>query len=71
MSLFKDTYFVYNGSLTTPPCTLGIHWMVVQEALSISQDQLTRLKEAYHSMPNYRPVQARAGRHVVLVLSYS
>ena len=32
-------YFSYNGSLTTPPCTEGIRWTVVEKALNMSKAQ--------------------------------
>ena len=64
-----DTYFAYKGSLTTPPCTSGIRWIVVQEPLVLSENQLQRLEGLSPSIPTYRPVQARAGRKVVLYSS--
>ena len=32
--------FSYNGSLTTPPCTEGIKWSVVEKAVPMSKAQL-------------------------------
>jgi carbonic anhydrase len=60
-----DTYFTYQGSLTTPPCSSGIRWIVTQEALAISQDQLARLADLSPYKPNYRPIQARGSRTVI------
>lgn len=60
-----NTYFTYQGSLTTPPCSSGIRWIVTQEPLAISQDQLGRLAALYPYVPNYRPLQARGSRQVI------
>ncbi|KAI8838448.1 alpha carbonic anhydrase [Chytriomyces cf. hyalinus JEL632] len=49
-------FYSYTGSLTTPPCTEGVLWMVAREPLVISLGQLKKLREV---MPfNSRPVQA-------------
>ncbi len=52
-----DAYYIYEGSLTTPPCTEGVNWFVRKEAIEVSAAQLDALKKA---MPanNARPVQA-------------
>lgn len=33
-------HFAYHGSLTTPPCTEGVHWIVMQDKISIAQAQI-------------------------------
>lgn len=53
-------YYTYMGSLTTPPCTEGVLWMVMREPLSVSAAQIA-IFARLHPM-NARPVQRTAGR---------
>lgn len=57
-------YFFYQGSLTTPPCTEGVRWLVMQEPITMSSDQIDALREAI-GFDNYRPTQALNGRVVL------
>ncbi len=49
------TAWRYRGSLTTPPCTEGVTWMIFTESLSLSRDQIRAFAAIYPN--NYRPVQ--------------
>jgi carbonic anhydrase len=55
-------YFTYIGSLTTPPCTEGVRWIVLKTPVQVSEAQI-RFFARLHPM-NARPVQAAAGRIV-------
>ena len=55
-------YFTYMGSLTTPPCSEGVLWMVMKQPVPISSDQLSIFARLYPM--NARPVQPAAGRIV-------
>lgn len=48
-------YYQYLGSLTTPPCTEGVLWMVIKQPTQISAAQLRLFQQLYPS--NARPVQ--------------
>ena len=53
----SKNYYRFNGSLTTPPCTEGVRWLVMKSPLSVSQAQVEQFSKAIgHS--NNRPVQA-------------
>jgi len=55
--------FTYNGSLTTPPCIETVHWVILNQPIILSEQEVNRLKG---QMPkdNYRNVQALNGRTV-------
>lgn len=46
----------YPGSLTTPPCTEGVTWSVLEQPITWSAEQVTALA-AHFAEPNNRPVQ--------------
>ena len=45
----------YRGSLTTPPCTEGVSWIVMTEPVTLSAAQIAAFGALYAR--NYRPVQ--------------
>jgi carbonic anhydrase len=53
-------YFTYMGSLTTPPCSEGVLWMVMKNPVSISPEQIGIFTRLYPM--NARPIQAASGR---------
>ncbi|KAI8109113.1 hypothetical protein M9435_005528 [Picochlorum sp. BPE23] len=50
-------YIWYKGSLTTPPCTENVSWLVGVEPVSIGPDQLERFVEFGDMQRNARAVQ--------------
>ena len=58
-SLF-GTYYRYDGSLTTPPCSEDVKWIVLKTPIEMSEAQITAFKAIIHD--NNRPVQPLNGR---------
>ncbi|KAK2181607.1 hypothetical protein NP493_389g01003 [Ridgeia piscesae] len=58
----KASYWYYPGSLTTPPCSESVTWIVYKDAISMSEAQLAAFRKITPS--NYRPVQSLGGRKV-------
>ncbi len=56
------SYFAYSGSLTTPPCSESVSWMVLKTPVEVSGDQVAVLASLVGN--NARPVQALNGRTV-------
>ncbi|KAJ4428165.1 hypothetical protein ANN_24180 [Periplaneta americana] len=68
---FPSDYVTYLGSLTTPPCSEVVTWIVSSRPLTISHSQLSKfrhLSSADGEMENnFRPVQPTNGRPVFYV----
>lgn len=57
----KDHY-AYSGSLTTPPCTEGVQWIVLKEPMHVTQQDVDQFVQIIG--PNARPVQPLRDRQV-------
>ena len=55
-------YYTYMGSLTTPPCTEGVLWLVMKQPVTLSPEQAAIFGRLYPM--NARPIQPGSGRLV-------
>jgi len=68
-----NTFYTYDGSLTTPGCTQGVRWSVLAGGGQVSRAAVTRLHQVIAQFPNYdgypnnnRPLQPLNGRVIRL-----
>ena len=57
-------YYRFNGSLTTPPCTEGVVWLVMKQPVVATAEQVKIFTDIM-GHPNNRPVQAFNARPVL------
>ena len=60
----KATTYRYSGSLTTPPCTESVTWLVMTEPVILSVWQLSEYERLLHN--NHRPLQSLNQRDIQL-----
>jgi len=58
----SSAYYTFAGSLTTPPCSEGVTWFVLQHPTGVSANEITRFAKLYPK--NARPVQPLNGREI-------
>ena len=56
-------YYTYMGSLTTPPCTEGVQWVVMRSPVTMSPEQIELFARIYPM--NARPLQQASGRRIL------
>lgn len=54
----RDGLCSYEGSLTTPPCTEGVHWIVSSTHPHVSKSQVAKYRKILGKRFNNRPLQA-------------
>ena len=55
-------YYTYMGSLTTPPCSEGVLWMVMKQPVQLAASQIGIFARLYPM--NARPIQKVSGRMI-------
>jgi len=55
-------HFSYHGSLTTPPCTEGVQWIVLRDPIAMSAQQIAQFVSIIGH--NARPIQSLHGRSI-------
>jgi len=56
-------YYTYMGSLTTPPCSEGVQWVVMRAPQAMTAEQIGIFSRIYPM--NARPLQAASGRRIL------
>ena len=58
----NQDYYRFNGSLTTPPCSEGVLWLVMKYFDTASKEQIDKFAHTMHHQNNrpVQPVNARA-----------
>jgi carbonic anhydrase len=57
------SYFRYEGSLTTPPCTEAVGWLLFADPVEVASEDIERFAKLYPK--NARPVQKRSRRFIL------
>ena len=56
-------YYTYMGSLTTPPCSEGVQWVVMRHPVTLAPEQIDLFARIYPM--NARPLQAIGNRRIM------
>lgn len=64
-SIDKANLVLYEGSLTTPPCSESVRWVVHTKILTASEEQIAALFKLAGGKIDNRPVQPLNGRNLV------
>jgi carbonic anhydrase len=66
------SYYMYSGSLTTPPCTEGVRWFLMKNPVTVSPYSVQQMHKIVGLFPSYegfqnnnRPIVPLHGRAVV------
>ena len=59
----QRTYFHYEGSLTTPPCSETVDWIVLAQRIEVDEADIARFAKLYPM--NARPLQHRDRRFIL------
>jgi carbonic anhydrase len=59
----QRTYYHYEGSLTTPPCSETVDWIVLTQPIEVDEDDIARFAKLYPM--NARPAQNRDRRFIL------
>ncbi|MDP1596710.1 MAG: carbonic anhydrase family protein [Methylotenera sp.] len=60
----NQDYYRFSGSLTTPPCSEGVRWLLIKTPMTASNSQIEAFKSVLKH-PNNRPVQPLNGRVII------
>ncbi|MBK5344664.1 carbonic anhydrase family protein [Pseudomonas sp. TH49] len=58
----ESHHLYYKGSLTTPPCTEGVQWVLFEQPIEMSKSQIKKFRELFSQ--NHRPAQPINEREV-------
>lgn len=58
----NTSHYTYSGSLTTPPCTEGVQWIVLKEPMHVTQEDVDQFVHIIGH--NARPIQPLRNRHI-------
>ncbi len=61
----KKKYYRYSGSLTTPPCSEGVRWLVMVNEMELSKEQINKFRKLMGGDTN-RPVQPLNARMIMI-----
>ena len=57
-----NSFYRYEGSLTTPPCSEGVTWIVMSTPMHVSKKTIAKFHKILGN--NNRPVHPLNGRHI-------
>ncbi|KAF6778762.1 hypothetical protein AHF37_01921 [Paragonimus kellicotti] len=63
-------YYTYPGSLTTPPCSECVTWILLDQPIVVTENQIDRLRQVHAGCTvcggtdNFRPICPLGSRHV-------
>jgi carbonic anhydrase len=59
----NQNYYMFAGSLTTPPCSEGVTWYVLQSPVQVSAAQVAAFGKFFPM--NARPIQPTNSRQIL------